>query len=44
MGGASRAYTLDEMRDEATCGEWDEATSDGKSSMTEAKDGVLDEC
>jgi len=43
MGRASRAYTLHEMRAEAAYGEWDEAASDGKSSITEVKDGVLDD-
>ncbi|CAG7852073.1 SubName: Full=Uncharacterized protein {ECO:0000313/EMBL:CCA74902.1} [Serendipita indica DSM 11827] len=33
------AYTLDEMRDKAANGEWNEGTSDGRSSVLEGKKG-----
>ena len=41
--GKEGTYTLDEMRDKAARGEWNETGSDGKSSIIEVKEGVLDD-
>jgi hypothetical protein len=37
--GKDGAYTLDEMRDKAAKGEWNEGASDGRSSVLEGKEG-----
>jgi hypothetical protein len=41
--GSLGTYTLDEMRDKAARDEWNEAASDGKSSIIEVKEGLLDD-
>jgi hypothetical protein len=41
--GKEGTYTLDEMRDKAARGEWNEGASDGRSSIIEVKEGVLDD-
>lgn len=40
--GKEGMYTLDEMRDKAARGEWNEGASDGRSSIIEGKEGVFD--
>jgi hypothetical protein len=39
IGGIGGAYTLDEMRDKAARGDWNENASDGRSSVLEGKEG-----
>jgi len=42
VAGKDGMYTLDEMRDKAARGDWNEGASDGRSSIVEGKEGVLD--